>query len=101
MTLREKIHQDLNAAFKEKRELEVLVLRQLSAAFLNKEKEKRYKLSKEKPEFSEKDLEKESRLTEEELAEAVFSEAKKRKEAAREFEKGQRADLVEKEKKEL
>ena len=98
MGLRGKIQEDLKGAFKEKRELETLVLRQLSASFLNKEKEKRFKLSKEEPEA---DLEKEGQLTEEEATEVVSSEAKKRKESISEFEKGGRRDLAEKEKKEL
>ncbi len=102
MFLKERILQDLNIAIKEEKKLEALVLRQLSAAFLNKEKEKRFKLTKEKPDISEKDLVKESRLeTDEEIVEVISSEAKKRKEAILEFEKGERQDLAEKEKKEL
>lgn len=86
---------------KKKEELEALVLRQLTAAILNKEKEKRYKISKEKEELTEKELEKESQLTDEEVIDVISSEAKKRKEAILEFEKGKREDLVEKEKKEM
>ncbi len=48
MSLKDKIQQDLNVIIKEKKEVEVLVLRQLSAAFLNKEKEKRFKNFKRK-----------------------------------------------------
>lgn len=99
--LKEQIQEDLNSALKEKKRLEVLVLRLLSAAIFNKEKEKRYKISKEKPEAREEELEKESRLTDEEVVEVISSEIKKRKEAILEFEKGDRQDLVEKEKKEL
>ncbi len=91
MNLKEKIKSDLNFALKEKKEAEVSVLRQLLAAVLNKEKEKRYK-SKE-----EKDIQ----LTDEEIAEVISSEAKKRKESIEGFEKGNRQDLAEKEKKEL
>lgn len=98
MGLREKIQGDLKKAVKEKRDLETLVLRQLSATFLNKEKEKRFKIFKEKPEA---DLEKDSQLTDEEVSGAIYSEAKKRKESILEFEKGERGDLAEKEKKEL
>src|SRR4030042_694596 len=58
--LKEKISQNLNSALKEKRELEVSVLRQLLAAVFNKEKEKRYKLSKEKPNLDLEKLGKES-----------------------------------------
>jgi len=101
MSLKENIQQDLQSALKEKRDIEVSTLRMLSAAILNKEKEKRYKLSKEKPDLSEKELEKESGLTEEEIIEVISSEIKKRKEAISEFEKGERKDLADKEKKEL
>ena len=99
--LKQKIYEDLKEAVKKKEELESLVLRSLSAVILNKEKEIRYKLCKAKPELEERELEKESQLTDDEATEAVSSEAKKRKEAISEFEKGERQDLVEKEKKEL
>jgi len=115
--VKEKIREDLNSVLKEKKELEVSVLRLLSAAIFNREKEKRYKLSKEKPEFSEfaeadvsshasakaaaEELEKESALSDEEVLEVISSEIKKRKEAILEFDKGERQDLVGKERKEL
>ncbi len=110
MTLKEKIQEDFKKALKERKEIEVSVLRMLKAAILNKEKEKRYKftrqnflkenlggLSKEKMEL----LEKESALTDEEVIEVISSEIKKRKEAILGYEKGQRFDLAEKEKKEI
>lgn len=99
--LKEKILQNLNVAVKEKKDEEVLVLRQILATVLNKEKEKRFKKSKEKPDISGQELEKESLLTEEEVLEVVSYEAKKRRESILEFGKGGRNDLVEKEKKEL
>jgi len=101
MNLKEKITTDIKKYQKEKRELEISVLRQLLAAILNKEKEKRAKLAKEKEEITEEELVKESQLTDEEIIEAVSFEAKKRKESISEFEKGGRQDLVEKEKAEL
>jgi len=101
MTLKQKIQEDLNEAVKKKEDLRSSVLRMLSAAVLNKEKEKRYRLIKEKPEIKEPDLAKESQLTDQELIEVIYSEVKKRKEASLEFEKGERRDLVDKEKKEL
>jgi len=101
MSLKEKIKNNLAMALKGKKEIEASTLRMLLAAILNKEKEKRYKLSKEKPELKEEELEKGSELTDEEVIEVVSSEVKKRKEAILEFEKGERLDLVEKEKKEL
>ncbi len=91
MELKTKIQQNLNSALKEKKELEVSVLRQILAAVLNKEKEKRFKSKKEE----------DVSLTEEEITDVVSSEAKKRREAIVEFAKGKRQDLVEKEKKEL
>lgn len=91
MTLKEKIRENLKKAMKESRTTEVSVLRLVNAALLSKEKEKRYKLkARQDPE-----------LTDEEVIEAIISEAKKRKEAIVEFEKGRRNDLVKKEKDEL
>ena len=99
--LEDRIQQNLRTALKEKKETEVSVLRMLNAAILIKEKEKRYKLSQEKPETAAQDLEKESQLIEEEITEVVASEIKKRKQSISEFEKGDRQDLVAKEKEEL
>ena len=98
--LKQKIQQDLTAALKEKKELELSVLRMLQGAIINKEKEKRYKTSKIKTELGEEELEKESGLSEDEVLEAISFEIKKRKEAALLFEKGKRMDLSEKEKEE-
>jgi len=99
-TLKQKIQQDLTTALREKKELELSVLRMLNAAIINKEKEKRYKTSKIKTELTEEELEKESGLLEDEVLEIISSEIKKRKEAALLFEKGKRMDLAEKEKEE-
>ncbi len=91
MELKKRIQQDLNSGIIGKKELEVLVLRQLLAAVLNKEKEKRFK-SEEKKEMN---------LTDEEMIEVISSETKKRKEAIGFYVKGDRPVLAEKEKKEL
>lgn len=91
MELKKRIQQDLNSALKEKRELEVSVLRQLLAAILNKEKEKRFKIKEEK----------DVQLTDEEVIEVISSEAKKRREAIELYVRGSRPELAEKEKKEL
>jgi len=99
--LKEKILQNLNTALKEKKELELSVLRMLSAAVQNRESEKRTKLWKEKADLPSEELEKKSKLTDEEVLEVISSEAKKRKESIEGFQKGKREDLVEKEKKEL
>jgi len=111
MTTKEKIEENLVAALKEKKELEVSVLRLLKAAILNKEKEKRYKLSKVKSEAElekmgkesaeAQKLEKESFLTGEEVMETISSEIKKRREAIELYEKGGRKELAEKERKEI
>jgi len=99
--LKEKIEKDFQKTLKERKAIETSTLRMLKAAIFNNEKEKRYKLSKTKPELIEEELEKESQLIDEEIIEVISSEVKKRKEAILEFEKGQREDLVEKEKKEI
>lgn len=91
MNLKEKIQQDLGVAVKDRKEFELLVLRQLSAAVLNKEKEKRYKTKEEK----------DVQLADEEIIEVISSETKKRREAIEGFEKGGRQESAEKEKKEL
>ena len=90
MTLKEKIQEDLNSAIKSKREIETSTLRMLSAAILNKEKEKRYKSGKSE----------DIPLIDEEIIEVVFNEVKKRKEAIELYEKGDRQELADKEKKE-
>lgn len=97
--LKETINNDIKKAMREKNELLLLVLRGINASIHNKEIEKRTKLSKTEKEI--KKLEEQSKLTEEEVLEAISSEAKKRKEAILEFGKGGRQDLVDKETKEL
>ena len=97
--LQEKINQDIKKAMQGKDELLVLVLRGIKAAIHNKEIEKRTKLSKGEKDI--KKLEESSKLIEEEIIEVIASEAKKRKEAMIEFERGNRNDLVEKEEREL
>ena len=79
--LKKDIQEDLNKAVKEKDENTRSVLRMLLAAVINKEKE----LGKEI----------------EDLTAIISSEAKKRKEAIKEYEKGGRNDLADKEKAEL
>lgn len=85
METRERVLQDTKDAMRAKDELRLSVLRMLSAAVHNKEIEKRSKTGK--PE----------ELTEEEILAVVRSEAKKRRDAIAEFERGGRKDLVEKE----
>jgi uncharacterized protein YqeY len=85
MSLREKIAEDLKSALRDKKQTELSVLRMLQSAIRNKEIEKR----------------KRDGLTDEEVIEVIASEIKKRKEAIEEYTKGQRQDLVDKEKAEL
>src|SRR6185369_2394408 len=86
--LQEKLKEDFKVAFKagdtEKRD----TLRYLSSQIQNKEIEKRGKGDA-------------SPLTEEEVLDLLTKEAKKRQEAIELFTKGDRADLAEKEQKEL
>ena len=89
--LKEKIKQDLNNSLKENNQIKVSTLRLLLAAVFNKEKEKKYK----------ERLKEEVGLTDEEIIKVISSEAKKRKEAISEYEKGERKDLAKKEKAEL
>lgn len=99
--LKQKIQSDASQALKEANEIASSTLRMLLASLTSKEKEKRYKVSKENTGLSEAELIEKSALTDEEIMEAIFSEAKKRKEAILAFEKGNRQELAEKEKKEL
>lgn len=86
MSLKEQIQQNLNKVLKEGRKLEASTLRMLLAAINNKEIEKRKK---------------EEGLSHEEIIEVISTEIKKRKEAQAQYEKGERLELAEKEKKEF
>ncbi|OIP78475.1 MAG: aspartyl-tRNA amidotransferase [Candidatus Portnoybacteria bacterium CG09_land_8_20_14_0_10_44_13] len=115
------IQDDIKAAMKNKDAFLLGVLRMVSAAIKNKELEKRTKVAKNEParnasparhaDASHADwhsdtgglpekLDELSQLTEEEIIGVVSSEAKKRKDAASEFESGGRPELAEKELKE-
>jgi len=98
--IKQKLQQDLKNAMKERKELEINVLRMVLSAILNKEKQKRYKLVKENPELEEQELQEKSQLTGEETIKILFSEAKKRKDSIEQFQRGERHDLAEKEKQE-
>ncbi len=107
--LKQKIQDDLTKAIKGGDEISRSTLRMLLAAILNKEKEKRYKISKdpstslraEKPDLNEEELIKKSVLTDEEILDVISSEIKKRKDAIVLYEKGNRPELADKEKKEI
>lgn len=84
--LAEKIQKDLKAALKAKRVLELSVLRMLITAIRNREIERKKK---------------DKGLSSEEIVEVISSEIKKRKEAIKEYKKGARGELAEKEEKEM
>ena len=99
--LKENIKNQLTEAVKAKNEITSLTLRGVLAAIINKEIEKSSKISRKEAGISLEDLEKKSKLNNEEIAEVIASEAKKRREAILAFEKGKREDLIKKEKAEL
>ncbi len=99
--LGEEIKKDLISALKEKRETVVSTLRMLTSSIFNKEMDKRVKILGGEPNLTEEQLKEKVRLTDDEVIEAVSSEVKKRRDSIAGFEKGGRADLVEKEKAEL
>jgi uncharacterized protein YqeY len=84
MGLKEQIPQDLKNALRNKRTLELSVLRMLQAALINKEIDNR-----------------KEELTDEGVISVVGSEIKKRRDAAREFEKVNRPDAADQEKAEI
>ena len=95
--LKQTIQTDLNQALKQG-DKAADTLRMLLASIQAKEKDKRYKISKEVPE---QELEEKSQLTDSEITDIIFSEIKKRKEAAQAFEAGDRPEMAQKEKGEL
>ncbi len=86
--LHQKLTDDLKNALKTRQDFELGVLRMLSTALHNKEIEKKGKGQ-------------ETNLSDEEVIEILTREAKKRKEAADLYTKGNRNDLAEKELKEF
>lgn len=84
MSLKEKIEQDLANARKEKNELVVSTLSMLRAAILNAE------IAAMRKEF-----------TDEDVSKVIRGEVKKHKDSIAEYQKGNREDLVSKEKKEM
>ncbi|MFH1894337.1 MAG: GatB/YqeY domain-containing protein [Patescibacteria group bacterium] len=101
MSLKIKIQEDLKTALMQKKELELSVLRMLLSAVNNKETEKKTKIWKEKPDLSPEKIQKEAEPADEEIFDVILSEIKKRKEAIEGFEKGQRKESADKERKEL
>ncbi len=83
MGIQEQIDNDLKQALKDKKELELSVLRMLKTALKNAE------------------IAAKGSLSEEDAAKVVATQAKQRKDAISQFEQGGRADLADKEKAEL
>ncbi len=101
MEIKKQIQDDAKEFLKTGDSLASDALRMSLAAIISKEKEKRYKASKEKPDSKEQDLIEESKLTDEEIIGILLSEIKKRKDAIILYEKGNRPELADKEKKEI
>ncbi len=99
--LKQQLQADATEALKQHNPDVAGVLRMTLAAITSKEKEKRYKVSKEKPEAKEEDLVKESELSDEQIVDVISSEIKKRKDAIALYEKGNRSELADNEKKEI
>lgn len=97
--IREKLQNDVKEALKSGDSEKRVLLGMVLSAIKNKEFEKRAKLSKAETDI--KKVELESQLNDEEIIEVLFSEIKKRKESVESYTKGGRADLAEKEEKEL
>jgi len=99
--LKGQIQADSVQALKAKNQELLEVLRLLLAAISAKEKEKRYSMVKEGKELTEEQLQKEAQLSDEEVVATLSSEIKKRKDAIVLYEKGNRQELADKEKREI
>jgi len=99
--IKQQIQSDVTNALKSKDQFSSGVLRMTLAAITSKEKEKRYKISKERPDLKEEDLVKESELADEQVVDVLSSEVKKRRDAIALYEKGNRPELADNEKKEI
>ena len=97
--LKEKLTQDLKDALRSGDAEKRLVLGMVSSVIKNRELEKRSRLSKQG--VAEEELPAKSERTDEEILEAIASEAKKRKESIASFQSAGRAELAEKEQREL
>ena len=99
MTLKEKIKDDMKAAFKAGDQVGRSTLAMLLSVIQNRELEKRAKLMK-AGSASEADVAAKSELTDTEVIDAISSEVKKRRESITTYEAGGRPELAEGEKKE-
>ena len=99
MTLKEKIRDDMKAAFKAGDQVARSTLSMLLSVIQNRELDKRAKLMK-AGSASEADVAAKSELTDAEVIDALSSEVKKRRESITTYEAGGRPELAEGEKKE-
>ena len=99
MTLKEKIKEDMKAAFKAGDQVGRSTLSMLLSVIQNRELDKRAKLMK-AGSASEADVAAKSELTDAEVIDAISSEVKKRRESITTYEAGGRPELAEGEKKE-
>jgi len=105
--LKNQIQSDTTEALKSGDQFLVGTLRMLLASITTKEKDKRYKMTKDpstgsgQENLTEQELIKQSELTDEQIIEVVSSEIKKRKDAIVLYEKGNRPELADREKKEI
>ncbi len=99
--IKHQIQSDVTSALKQGNPEVVGVLRLVLSSINSKEKEKRYRLSKEDDNLKEEELIKNSELADDEIVSVISSEIKKRKDAIFLYEKGNRPELAEIEKKEI
>ncbi|HXK36518.1 MAG TPA: GatB/YqeY domain-containing protein [Candidatus Paceibacterota bacterium] len=93
MTLKEKIKEDMKAAFKAGDQATRSALSMLLSVIQNRELEKRAKIMKAGT-ATEADVAAKSELTDEEVVDAVSSEVKKRRESIATYEQGGRPELA-------
>lgn len=99
--LKQQIKSDATNALKQGDQELAGILRLVLSSINSNEKEKRYKISKEDPNLKEEELAKKSELTNDETISVLSSEVKKRRDAIVLYEKGNRQELADKEKKEI
>lgn len=97
MSLKDKIKEDMKAAFKAGDTVTRSTLTMLLAAIQSRELDKRAKLIK-SGQATEEEVAEKSALTDEEVVNAVSSELKKRRDSAAQYEAGGRPELAEGEK---
>ncbi len=92
--LKDKINEDFKIAFKEKKEVELSVLKMIKAALANKEKDKEYQAKQAGDSAA-------AEFGDEDVIDVIVSETKKLRDSVALFEKGGRIDLADSAKKEI